>query len=171
MVKSLFSCVLMLGTSALAAAAPPEDPIAAAILAAHNRERAAQGAPPLVWDSTLASNAAGLAAELALEGQLRDGPKKKRIQQGENLWIGSTGQYSIEEMIESWAVQRKHFRPGNFPAVSTTGNSADVDKFTRIVWPTTRTIGCGLAQSGEWDVLVCRYAPAGNRYGSWVGRN
>lgn len=134
-------------------------------LAAHNRERAAFGSAPMLWDAGLAAQARAYAARLARYGRLQHSPKAERPGQGENLWMGSRGAYVAEAMVATWAAERRHFRRGIFPAVSSTGNWRDVGHYSQIVWPRTTRVGCGLASSARWDVLVCRYSPPGNRDG------
>jgi hypothetical protein len=34
-----------------------------------------------------------------------------------------------------------------------------------MVWRTTKAIGCAMATTRDYDVLVCRYSPAGNLVG------
>ena len=145
----------------------PGDP-RAIWLSAHNRERSAFGSAPLAWDETLAAQARGYAGELARLGRLQHSPRSQRRGQGENLWLGSRRAYVPEAMIASWASERRFFRRGIFPAVSQTGNWRDVGHYTQIVWPGTTRVGCGLASSVRWDVLVCRYSPAGNRDGQRI---
>jgi hypothetical protein len=65
-------------------------------------------------------------------------------------------------MIASWSAERSRFRPGIFPAVSRTGNWADIGHYSQMIWPATTRVGCAIASSARVDVLVCRYAPAGN---------
>lgn len=142
--------------------------VAGRLLDAHNRTRAAAGAPPLSWDSRLAAGAQAHAAQLARTGQLAHSPRQSRPGQGENLWMGSAGAYTPEFMIQSWADERRHFRPGRFPNVSTTGNWADVAHYTQMIWRSTTSVGCAIQRSGRWDVLVCRYSPPGNRDGQAV---
>lgn len=145
--------------------------IAGPLLVAHNRERAAFGSPPLAWDPVLASAAAVHAAHLARLGRLQHAPRHQRPGQGENLWIGSRGAYPLHAMVATWTGERRHFRPGIFPATSRTGNWADSGHFTQIVWPTTNRFGCAMASSARWDVLVCRYSPPGNVDGVRIGRD
>ena len=147
---------------------PPVADAPSAWLAAHNRERAAYGSESLRWDPALAAGAGAYAVQLARLGRLRHSPKAQRPGQGENLWMGSRGAYSPAAMIAGWVSERRYFRRGVFPAVSTTGNWQDVGHYTQIVWPRTTRLGCGIASSGRWDVLVCRYAPAGNRDGERI---
>lgn len=140
------------------------------LLAAHNRERVAVGAAPLVWDPALAAAASDYAYRLARAGRLRHAPRSQRPGQGENLWIGTRGAFPVEAMVGTWSVERRHFRRGRFPHVSRTGRWSDVGHYTAMIWPATSRFGCGLGRSARWDVLVCRYAPAGNVDGVAVGR-
>ena len=160
---------LLTGISiALAAPAPgqvpgaPLDPVAAKILAAHNRERALVGVPPLQWDPALAAAAASYAPALAASGGLQHSPKASRPGQRENLWRGTRGAYSLEQMIANWSAEKRYFRPGIFPNVSTTGNWLDISHYSTMIWPTTTRLGCALYSSATWDYLVCRYSPPGN---------
>jgi len=142
---------------------PPVSSLAPAIwLQAHNRERVAVGVAPLAWDPSLAAAAAAYAGRLAASGALRHSSRAERPGQGENLWMGTRGAYSPAQMIGSWAAERARFRPGIFPAVSRTRNWADVGHYSQMIWPTTTRLGCAVASSPRLDVLVCRYAPAGN---------
>jgi hypothetical protein len=148
-----------------AAVAVPLAPGPAVVLAIHNRERAAFGSPPLAWNQALAATAQGWADHLARVGQLAHSPRAGRRGIGENLWLGTRGAFRPEAMVAGWASERRYFRRGIFPAVSVTGNWMDVSHYTQMVWPTTRAIGCAFGQGSRWDVLVCRYAPNGNRDG------
>lgn len=134
-------------------------------LSDHNRERAAYGVAPLAWDEGLARGAAAYARILASEGQLRHSAKGERAGQGENLWLGTRGAYAPGMMTRTWADEKRFFRRGIFPNVSRTGDWRHVGHYTAMIWPTTTRVGCGLASSPRWDVLVCRYSPAGNRDG------
>ncbi|WP_240913907.1 CAP domain-containing protein [Sphingomonas sp. HDW15A] len=134
-------------------------------MALHNRERAAYGSPPLGWDPALAAQAKKYAHELAAIGRLLHSPKAQRPGQGENLWLGTRGMFGTEAMVGSWAGEKRHFRRGVFPANSTTGNWRDIGHYSQMVWPRTTRLGCGLASSARWDVLVCRYSPPGNQDG------
>ena len=132
------------------------------LLLAHNRERVSAGVQPMSWDPVLAAAAATYARQLAASGSLRHSPRAQRPGQGENLWMGSRGAFAPEQMVGSWAAERRFFRRGIFPAVSTTGNWADVGHYSQMVWPTSMRLGCAIASGARTDVLVCRYAPAGN---------
>jgi len=131
----------------------------ALILRAHNRERAAAGAQPLSWDPLLAAAALNHARQLSANGQLRHSPRETRPGQGENLWMGTSGAFSVQQMVGSWASERSYFRPGVFPAVSRTGNWSAVGHYTQMIWPGTTHIGCAIASGARVDVLVCRQWP------------
>jgi hypothetical protein len=135
---------------------------AARILAIHNRERAAAGVAPLVWDASLEAGAAIYARELAVSGVLRHSNRQARRGIRENLWIGLRGYWPVETMVASWTGERRNFRPGIFPDVSRTGNWMDAGHYSQMIWPTTTRLGCAIGSSRQWEALVCRYAPAGN---------
>jgi len=140
----------------------------ARLLAIHNRERSATGARPLVWDARLAAAAASYGPALERLGKLAHSPPATRLGQGENLWMGTRGAYELEEMAGGWAAERSLFRPGIFPAVSTSGNWSDVAHYTQMIWRGTTRIGCALHKSRKWDFLICRYSPPGNVVGQRI---
>ena len=138
------------------------------LLVAHNRERASVRVPPLRWDPALARAAALYAPQLAALQRLEHSPRSSRPGQSENLWMGSAGRYSPEQMVGSWAREKAWFRPGIFPNVSTTANWMDVSHYTQMIWPTTTSVGCALHRGRGSDFLVCRYSPRGNQDGRRV---
>ncbi|MEO7178456.1 MAG: CAP domain-containing protein [Allosphingosinicella sp.] len=142
--------------------------IEARMLAIHNRERAAAGARPLVWDAGLAATAAAYGPALERLGKLAHSPPAARPGQGENLWMGTRNAYELEEMAGSWAAEKSLFRPGTFPAVSTSGNWSDVAHYTQMIWKGTTRVGCAVHKSRKWDFLICRYSPYGNVVGQRV---
>jgi hypothetical protein len=135
---------------------------AARILAVHNRERAAVGAPPLAWDPALATAAAGYGPELSRLGKLAHSDYSTRWGQGENLFMGTRGAYALDEMTADWVEEKKLFRPGIFPKVSRSGHGGDVGHYTQMIWPTTTRVGCAIHSDAKWDFLICRYSPPGN---------
>jgi hypothetical protein len=132
------------------------------IIAVHNVERALAHVPPVRWDSGLAGQAASYARWLAATGMFRHSDRRSRGGTGENLWMGTRGAFSIEQMIGGWVSERRSFVPGTFPYVSRTRSWADVGHYTQMIWPTTTRVGCAIASARGNDVLVCRYGPAGN---------
>ena len=121
---------------------------------------------PLQWDPSLAAAAADYGEVLTNSNRLVHSPADTRPGQGENLWMGTHGAYSVEEMGTAWASERRLFRAGTFPDVSTSGSWSDVAHYTQMIWPDTERVGCALTPSARWDFLVCRYA----RYGNVVGQ-
>ena len=153
----------LLGLSLLTAAVPASaQPWEAQALALHNRERAAFRVAPLAWDFGLAAAADRYASELARTHRWGHSPKVSRPGQGENLWMGTAGAYRVDEMVGGWISERRWFRPGIFPAVSTTGRWNDVGHYTQMVASRTTRVGCAIRTGGRWTYLVCRYSPSGN---------
>lgn len=142
----------------------------ARILAAHNRERAAVGVPALAWDEKLAADAKSWADALAETGTFAHSPADPTDPevQGENLWAGTRGAWSPEEMVGLWIAEKRDFRPGVFPAVSKSGDLEKVGHYTQLIWRNTRKVGCALARGAREDVLVCRYSEGGNVIGERV---
>lgn len=138
------------------------------LLALHNQERAAVGAPPLAWDAQLAAAAAPYGPRLEQLGRLEHSPREARPGQAENLWMGTRGAYGIEEMVGGWIGEKRLFRPGTFPDVSSTGHWSDVAHYTQMIWGSTQRVGCALHRSARWDFLICRYSPPGNVAGQRV---
>lgn len=138
------------------------------LLALHNIEREEAGTPPLAWDPALAASAATYADVLAAQGRIAHSPREGRPGQGENLWMGTRGAYQVEEMVGHWAAEKRLFRPGIFPNVSTSGQWSDVAHYTQMIWRGTSRLGCALRRSSRSDFLVCRYLPAGNVIGQRV---
>jgi hypothetical protein len=140
------------------------------LLAAHNRERSAAGLEMLAWDPALAKDAAQWARELAASGAFEHSPEDPDDEdpQGENLWMGTSGAYSPEDMVGMWIEEKKDYRAGTFPNVSRTGDYADVGHYTQVMWHSTGTVGCAVAKGAEDEVLVCRYLDGGNVMGERV---
>ena len=131
----------------------------------HNHERAALGLPPLVWNDQLAKSAEDWAAKLSRSGMLQHEHQGDSSGQGENLWMGSRDGYSIDEMIGDWSGEKARFRRGKMPSISHQGDWEAVGHYSQMVWRETRAVGCAIAHSPDWDVLVCRYDPPGNVWG------
>jgi len=135
--------------------------LAQRILAAHNRERAAVGHPPLAWDPALAGAAASYGPVLASLRQLVHSPRETRPVQRENLAMASHGTLSPEQLVNLWSREKLLMHPGVFPAVSRPGRWEDVAHYTQMVWPTTTRVGCAIF-AADMDYLICRYSPPGN---------
>jgi Cysteine-rich secretory protein family len=141
--------------------------LAQRLLAAHNLERTDAGLHPLSWDPQLAMEAADWAGHLAELGDLEhssDDPDDPDPE-GENLWLGTRGYFTPEQMVGSWIEEKRDFVPGVFPANSRTGDWGDVGHYTQLMWHSTGRVGCAVAPGQTYDVLVCRYREAGNVIG------
>ena len=160
---SVLAAMLFAAPAQVAAAPGSFDDL---LLAAQNAERQRIGQPELVWSEGLAAQAQLWANSLARRGSFEHSSGGSG--QGENLWMGTSGAFSPEQMIGGFISEARLFRPGRFPYVSRTGNWADVGHYSQIIWPGTREVGCALARGRDNDVLVCRYWPAGNVMGQQV---
>lgn len=139
----------------------------ARLLAAHNRERTAFGLDELAWDPALAASAEEWAQALAAVDDIEHAPDDPADPEpeGENLWLGTRGAYTPEEMVGLWIAEKKHFRPGPIPQNSATGDFGDVGHYTQLMWRETGTVGCAVKAGTQYDILVCRYKQAGNVLG------
>lgn len=142
-------------------AIPAAERLRASVLRVHNRTRAAWGTPPLAWDDRLAASAAAFAQTLARAGRLYHSPGPE----GENLWMGTRGVFSPDQMQSYWVEEGRLFRRGRFPDIASNGHAKAVGHFSQMIWATTTRVGCALARNAHYDVLVCQYDPAGNREG------
>lgn len=131
------------------------------ILQLHGQTRQQVGLPPLEWDESLAQDAERYARFLAATGRFEHSDEKVG-EQGENLWMGTRGAYTLSHMISRWADEARYYAPRPFPYVSRTASWSDVGHYTQMVWKGTRQVGCALVPNRDDEYLVCRYAPAGN---------
>jgi hypothetical protein len=136
-------------------------------LGAHNRERAALGIRPLAWDDSLARDAAAWARHLVRVGYLVHSPDDASDPdpQGENLWAGTAGYYSVDNMVGLWVAEKRHFKPGIFPDNTRTGKLEDVGHYTQLTWRSTSKVGCAMARGARDEFMVCRYTEGGNIIG------
>lgn len=163
--------ILLAAISLASAVAAPAQTVSGAsavladrLLAAHNRERALVGAPPLQWDTRLAADAAAYGPVLARLGRLVHSPRESRPGERENLAMAWHGTLSPEQLVGMWSKEKTLLQPGIFPNVSRTGQWEDVAHYTQMVWPTTTHVGCAIF-AAQWDYLICRYSPPGNKDG------
>ncbi len=129
------------------------------ILNAHNKYRTPLSILPLKWSDRLAKDARIWADRLAGERRMYHSSGSG---DGENLWMGTSGYYSLTQMVDGWGAEKKYYKNGTFPDVSTTGNWRDVGHYTQIIWRNTTEVGCAKSSGGGNDFFVCRYSPPGN---------
>ena len=163
--KILGSFALLAATPALTGATSLNGNFESRVLSAHNRERNTIGVEELQWNPALAASARQWADHLARTGQFEHAPEAEDEPEGENLWAGTRGYYSVEAMVDGWVREKRYFRQGTFPNNSTTGRVEDVGHYTQLVWRETLQVGCAMARGAKEDVLVCRYSQAGNYLG------
>ncbi|HEY5339034.1 MAG TPA: CAP domain-containing protein [Rhizomicrobium sp.] len=163
--KKMAVLALVLACVATPAGAYTKPDFIQRVLAIHNAVRATLHLPPLVWSEKLAADSLPWANHLERIGDLVHAKDAVADTEGENLWMGTEGNWTLEEMIQDWADERKLYRYGVFPKGSTTGNWEDIGHYTQMVWRDTTQVGCALVTGGGNDYLVCRYSPPGNYEG------
>jgi hypothetical protein len=129
------------------------------ILALHDAERAQVGSAPLRWDEGLARDAAVWADHLASTRSFDHDPDPG--DEGENLWMGTAGHYSLNAMVGGWSGEKKLLARMS----SWEDDYHAVGHYTQMVWKDTRAVGCAVSRGGGDEYLVCRYDPAGNVMG------
>jgi hypothetical protein len=146
----------------------PDDLRMIEIFKAHNDARFLYGSQPIVWDPELARGAADYARQLTVLDRVH-APREGRRDVRENLLQSLRGGRSPKEMVGVWVGERRYFKPGVFPDVSTTGDWARVGHYTQMIWPTTVRLGCAIHSDMKFDWTVCRYSPPGNKDGVAMG--
>lgn len=124
------------------------------ILAFHNKYRALHGAGPLTWDSNLANVAYSNAQQYTWAHS--GGPY------GENIATGSYTDPDVYQFL--WYNEQNSYNYNNPGFSEATGH------FTQLVWASTTSIGCAMAQQPNGGLnsagfpysLTCEYSPRGN---------
>ncbi len=131
------------------------------VLAVHNRERAAVGVPPLVWNDTLAAGAKTWAEHLATlkvidQSNAHSSGYIPGYKYGESIATGGHNTtVPIAQNMQSWVAEKNNYHGGPITAT----NAGLISHYTMMVWRTTTSVGCGTANSGPTDILVCHYSP------------
>lgn len=138
----------------------PTADIKTRVLSTHASARGELGLPPLQWDARLAADARQWAQHLAQINALQHWGERGEPDngEGENLWMGTRGFYSVEQMVGSWASEKAAFRRVR----RWEDDFIHVGHYTQMIWRNTTSVGCAIASNAQSDVLVCRYAPQGN---------
>jgi uncharacterized protein YkwD len=145
--------------------------LASMVLAVLNRERAAVGVPPLVWNDTLAIGAKTWAEHLATlkvidQSNAHSSGYIPRYEYGESIATGGHNTaVPIAQNMQGWIAEKNNYHGGPITAT----NAGSISHYTMIVWRTTTSVGCGTASGGPndysgRDILVCRFSP-GPTYG------
>jgi pathogenesis-related protein 1 len=130
-----------------------------AILAHHNKVRAAVGVGALRWDDKLAAYAQDWADQLAAKNCRMQHRQPNAY--GENLFQGTAGRYSALDAAKGWESEKKDYRGDALTAK----NFAPVGHYTQMVWRGTARVGCGEAVCNGTLLVACNYDPPGNVLG------
>jgi len=146
---------------------------AAPILNQHNLHRANHSAPALVWDDSLASIAATIAASCVYAHDTTTGGGGY----GQNIGAGAPDS-DIPKMITN---QMYDDEINYYPGYGSEPDMTNFEKwghFSQIVWADTTSVGCytqycsgGLANTGSGVspyFTVCNYSPPGNFGGEYA---
>lgn len=161
-----FRVIFLLAALITAGPAAADSDFAKGMLDAHNRERASVSVPPLIWSDTLAGEAQAWADHLAQLGHAVHSKPAERNHEGESLWQGTANAYAPDQIVAGWIAEKTNFVYGTFPAVTKSGDAQQVvGHYTQVIWRNTKQVGCAKVNAGAWDIVVCRYSPAGNLVG------
>ena len=92
--------------------------LAARILRTHNDERRRLALRPLKWNVHLEREAREWAHHLSRRGMLQHASQQGRNRTGENLWMGTSGHWPVENMVGMFIEEKKHYRHARFPDIS-----------------------------------------------------
>ncbi|KAG0051111.1 hypothetical protein BGZ83_004096 [Gryganskiella cystojenkinii] len=117
------------------------------ILDTHNKFRAIHQAPPLTWNSKIATF--GDKWIQACEFKHSGGPN------GENL---AAGYKDFKTAITAWYNEVKFYSYNN------PGFSMKTGHFTQVVWKGTTQVGCAkkFCKNSNWNIYICEYQTPGN---------
>ena len=130
------------------------------LLDIHNRERAANSVPPLVWSDKLAADAQVWADHLAtlqviVQSNAHDPEQLSALGEGENVALRShvlQANEPLAQMAEKWVAEKTNYHEGS-PIGS-------VLHYAQMVSKDTIQFGCATASGGQTsgtDILDCRY--------------
>ena len=134
------------------------------IVSLHNTVRAEVGVGPVRWSEDLAAYAKQWADHLATSRcrmEHRPPSGRGRHDYGENLFIGTVGDYGTSDAVKAWAREKSKYRGGAIQS----SHWADAGHYTQLVWRDTLRIGCGTAVCKRNLIVVCNYDPPGNFLG------
>jgi pathogenesis-related protein 1 len=152
----------------------PDDPTAAAVLAAHNAARAAATPAPSPALSPLSwSASAAAAAQAWADGcSWQHDPALGSLGMGQNIYAAGSSSPSVSaspaQVVGAWVSEAADYdyAAGSCAAGKVCGH------YTAVVWRSTTAVGCGHrvchasspfgSQFPHWDYWVCNYVPPGN---------
>ena len=122
----------------------------------HNFYRSEVGVADIQWSDDLAKSAQEWANQLAADGCAF---AHSSSSYGENLWKGTAGAFSIQDVVDSWGSEKESYD------YDTNSCSAVCGHYTQIVWEDTQYVGCAKVTCDGFDTWVCQYDPPGNYIG------
>jgi pathogenesis-related protein 1 len=135
------------------------------IVTLHNAIRAEVGVGPVIWSEKLAAYAQQWADHLVSSWwcRMKHRPNSGKWQEeyGENLFIGTAGQYGTSDAVMAWAAEKPRYHGEalqSFPR-------SDAGHYTQMVWRDTTQIGCATGMCKGNLLVVCNYDPPGNFLG------
>ena len=134
------------------------------LLDLHNKVRSDVNVGPLSWSDELASYAQKWADHLASTGcQMEHRPRSGEWKQlyGENLFIGTSGHYSVADALTSWENEKNYYSGGPIDR----SNYMNIGHYTQVIWQNTMRLGCASALCNGDMIVVCNYDPPGNFLG------
>lgn len=146
-------CLVMALSHHIHAQNTPED-----FVNAHNTARADVGAPPLVWNNTLAVYAQAYAQQRSKDCAMQHSGGEY----GENLAAGSWD-VSAKESVDMWLEEKSLYKYDS----NTCLKSEDAClHYTQVVWRSSARVGCARSRCSDgWTFVTCNYDPPGNYVG------
>ena len=127
--------------------------------------RPAAPLPPLTWDAELAKGAQAWSDRCKFT-------HSNATKLGENLYASAGKPAAPTAAVASWEGESSEY---TYAAIGDPINDFDeIGHYTQLVWSSTTRLGCGVTHCTSnspfpglpaWDLVVCRYAPAGNVVG------
>ncbi|MBF0442204.1 MAG: hypothetical protein HQK54_09885, partial [Oligoflexales bacterium] len=153
----------------------------------HNYYRKQHKADPFIWSSDLRKSAQWWANNCPQPSDNNPHEDADRKGLGENIYYTSDTSFKpgAKQAVDKWYGERTIYERFsrnysiNYPLdaaqfnADNASSSTRYSHFTQIVWTDTKQIGCALSFCAGYAnqyVIVCRYSPRGNIYGSFQAK-
>lgn len=130
-------------------------------LAAHNSLRTRHGAAKLTWSEQARNRAQATADAISKDGRFNH-KINKDLQQ--NILMASS---TYAKQITAQAATKEWYSEIHFYNFTKGGYQPKARHFTRVIWNSSRYLGCAKAVSGNTIVIVADYYPKGNVKGEF----